>query len=70
MKKENPKAVVLMTAENEWEAKELYALGAHYVILPHFLGGLQIAEAIKHDHGFTHLNELKAHDLALMKGYN
>ena len=68
LKKENPKAVVVMTADNEWEAKELYKLGANYVILPHFIGGLQIAEAIKHDHHFEHLDKLKEHDLALIKG--
>lgn len=68
LKKENPKAVVVVTAENEWEAKELYALGARYVILPHFIGGLQIAEAIKHDQGFEHLDKLREHDLLLMRG--
>lgn len=70
LKKENPKAVAVVTAENEWEARELYKLGANYVILPHFIGGLQIAQALKHDHGFAHLDRLREHDLALIKEYN
>lgn len=70
IKAENPKAIVLLTGENEWEAKDLYALGAHYVILPHFIGGLQIAQAIKRNHGFEHLDKLRAHDLSLIRGYD
>lgn len=67
IKKENPKAIVIVTAENEWEAKELYELGAQYVILPHFIGGLQIAQAIKRDQDFEHLDKLREHDLSLMR---
>ncbi len=68
MKRENPKAIKILTAENEWEAKDLYAAGADYVILPHFIGGLQIAQAIKKDHNFDHIAKLKNHDLALIRG--
>ncbi|MDP1689065.1 MAG: cation:proton antiporter [bacterium] len=67
IKKENPKVIVIVTAENEWEAKELYELGAQYVILPHFIGGLQIAQAIKRDQDFEHLDKLREHDLSLMR---
>lgn len=66
LKKVNPKAITILTAENEWEAKDLYMLGAAYVILPHFIGGLQIAQSIKREDGFDHLDKLKKHDLALM----
>ncbi len=66
IRNENPKAISILTAENEWEAKDLYKMGAHYVILPHFIGGLQIAQSIKKDDGFEHLDKLKKHDLALM----
>ncbi|MBI2035238.1 MAG: cation:proton antiporter [Candidatus Liptonbacteria bacterium] len=68
LKKENPKAAIVVTAENEWEAGVLYELGASYVILPHFIGGLQIAQAIKKDHHFDYLAKLKDHDLSLIRG--
>ena len=67
MKKENPRAVTIVTSENEWEAKELYHVGVDYVILPHFVGGLQIAQAIQHDPNYSQLEALRLHDLAFIK---
>lgn len=62
----NPQAKVILTAESEWAAKEFYRLGADYVILPHFLGGSHLAEAILKDHHFSDLLEMKNHDLSLL----
>lgn len=67
MKKENPRASIIVAAENEWEAREFYKMGVDYVILPHFIGGLQIAQAIQSDPEFNQLEVLRAYDLALMK---
>lgn len=67
LKKENPRAVKIMTSENEWEAKELYKQGVDYVILPHFIGGLQIAQAIQKDPDYKQLESLRMHDMAFMK---
>ena len=66
LKRENPGAIIVLTAETEWEAKRFYEGGADYVILPHFVGGLQIAQAIKSDKGFNQLEALKEHDLGLL----
>lgn len=62
----NPKAKVVLTAESEWTAKEFYRLGADYVILPHFLGGEHLAEAILKDHHFAGLTQMKNRDLSLL----
>jgi FlaA1/EpsC-like NDP-sugar epimerase len=67
LKKENPRAIKIMTSENEWEGRELYRLGVDYVILPHFIGGLQIAQAIQHDPNYSQLEALRTHDLAFIK---
>lgn len=68
IKKENSRAVTIMTSENEWEARELYLKGVDYVILPHFIGGLQIAQAIQKDPEYKQLELLRLHDLAYMRG--
>ncbi|MBR9707165.1 MAG: cation:proton antiporter, partial [Candidatus Diapherotrites archaeon] len=39
VRKSNPKAIVMMTANKISEALLLYKEGADYIILPHFLGG-------------------------------
>lgn len=49
LKKENRRAKVIMMAFDTHDAKELYGLGADYVILPHLAGGRQIAKIILDD---------------------
>jgi len=66
----NAQIKVILTAENEWQAKELYRQGADYVLLPHFLGGRELAEIIGRDSDLSGLAELKKRDLALMGGAN
>lgn len=46
LKKENPSAVVILHSDNPKEAKELYALGATYVMIPHYIGSEQIGSFI------------------------
>ena len=46
---------IIMTAMEEWEARLLYEEGADYVILPHFIGGQQVAQFISEDANFERL---------------
>lgn len=57
---------VMVTANEEWEAKILYEKGADYVILPHFIGAQQIAYMIEEDHDLPRLKEYREKDLAVL----
>jgi len=61
---------VILTAEDEWSARELYKEGADYVLLPHFIGGQELAQIISADHNFESLSGLKERDLKLIRDYN
>ena len=43
----NPKSIVIVHAENVEQATELYALGASYVVMPHYIGNENIGAFIK-----------------------
>lgn len=66
IKSANPKARIIVTAETEDEAVTLYERGADYVLLPHFVGGLQIARLIEEDRSMKSLEKMRDQDLALM----
>lgn len=66
----NGKAKIILTADNEREAYELYNEGADYVILPHFLGGRELVDILNKDHNFVSLKELKERDLGLMNNFS
>ncbi|MBI2506686.1 MAG: cation:proton antiporter [Candidatus Colwellbacteria bacterium] len=66
VRRRKSKAKVILTAEDEWSARELYKKGADYVILPRFLGGQELAQLVSEDHKFTSLKKLKEHDLKLI----
>ncbi len=51
LKEKNNKMIIISVAPNIEEAKELYDLGATYVIVPHLLGG-EHAAALIEKHGF------------------
>lgn len=57
-------AKVILTAESEKDAEELYKEGADYVILPHFLGGKELVDILGKDHTFTSLKKLKERDIS------
>ncbi len=57
------KAKVILTADSEREAEELYKEGADYVILPHFLGGKELVDILSKDHTFSSLKKLKERDI-------
>lgn len=41
-----PKARIIVTAEREAAAQELYRMGADYVLMPHLSGGVELAAAL------------------------
>lgn len=43
----NPDALILAKAEEPHEAQELYDMGATYVMMPHFLGSMEISRRLK-----------------------
>lgn len=67
MKKMNPNGKVIVTAETEWEGGELYRAGADYVLLPHFIGGEQLASLVEKDSTLGMLASLREHDRALLR---
>lgn len=66
VKAKNPKARLIVTAGTEDEAITLYERGADYVLLPHFVGGLQIARLLEEDKALKTLAALRDQDIALM----
>lgn len=60
-----PKIVV--RAEDEENARTLYAAGADYALLPHFTAGQYLGRTIALDPEMTVLERLKEHDLKLMQ---
>ncbi len=68
IKSVNRKAKVIVTASDIEESVRLYSAGADYVILPHFLGGEQVAKLItKVRTGEIKLHEERKHHLLHLK---
>lgn len=63
VKKNNSKTKVIVTADDEWQARTLYKEGANYVIVPNYMGGREIADILKEDENLSSLAILKAKDL-------
>ncbi|MBU6390597.1 hypothetical protein KGQ31_03560, partial [Patescibacteria group bacterium] len=59
-------ARTILTAQNERDARRLYLLGADYVLLPHFVGGDEIAKIIDNDPGLEKLEDKRNHDLSIL----
>jgi Trk K+ transport system NAD-binding subunit len=55
------KAKIVMVAQNNDEAKRLYAGGADYVVLPHLVGGRHIANMLRGDN-IDVIDDFKAKD--------
>jgi Kef-type K+ transport system membrane component KefB/voltage-gated potassium channel Kch len=68
-KMHNKKTKLILTAETDWQAKELYKEGADYVLVPHFIGGRELAELISKDVNLSGLHELKKRDLKTISSY-
>lgn len=66
VKNSNPKAKVILTGETEDDALRLYENGADYVLLPHFIGGLQLAKTIEENGVTQALQKMKHQDLKVI----
>lgn len=62
----NRRAKVIVTAENELDAVTLYEKKADYVLLPHFIGGLQLARILEEDTTLRTLARLREQDLSII----
>ncbi len=60
------KAKVIVTANNNEDAKEFYKKGANYVIMPHFSGGWELSRAISGNKGLSGLVELQERDARVL----
>lgn len=67
VRKTNSKAKIILTAKDENDALKLYKEKANYVILPHFIGGLHIADLIGEDLTLSDLPKLKKEHLRIIK---
>jgi Kef-type K+ transport system membrane component KefB len=63
--KHRPKLIV--TAADETEAVELYAKKADYVLLPHFVGGLHLAQIVELHTNGQHLKKLRERHLKTLQ---
>lgn len=63
IKRNRRKIQIILTAEDEDEAKLLYKEGADYVLLPHFVGGLHLADIIEANHNLSSLAKLRKRHL-------
>lgn len=76
VRKKNPRIILIMHADDPFEAAKLYEAGASYVILPHYIGSEKVSEFIGKS-GFSksafrkqrirHLDYLEKHYGALEK---
>lgn len=53
---------VVLLAQNQEDAKELYEKGADYVIFPHLVGGMHLAKLVK-DENLEKIDQFKERDL-------
>lgn len=60
------RAKVIVTADSEFDALTLYEKKADYVVLPHFVGGLQLARLLEEDTTLKSLQKLRTQDLAII----
>lgn len=57
----------IVAANDETEAEQLYDTGADYVLLPHFIGGLHLADIIRAEHSASDLKKLRQKHLKTLK---
>lgn len=69
LKEVNKKAQIFVTSNKIESALKLYAMGADYVILPHFLGGERVSLLLEETHAdFKKLLEYKLRHIKELKG--
>lgn len=58
---------VIVAASDEQEALELYNMGADYVLLPHFVGGMHLLQVVEHSSDSKSLHKLKERHLKTLQ---
>lgn len=58
---------LIVAASDEQEAVELYAKGADYVLLPHFVGGMHLLQVVEHNSDSSGLRKLKERHLKTLR---
>ncbi|MCL4406367.1 MAG: cation:proton antiporter [Patescibacteria group bacterium] len=66
-RRDNPRTRVILRAESDLDARDLYDLGADYVLLPYFLGGEYLGRMLEDDKSCRRLAAVKKRDLELLK---
>jgi voltage-gated potassium channel Kch len=66
VKEVNDRAKIILTAQTQEEAAELYKKGASYVIVPHFVGGWELAQALGSRKDFSGLLKLQERDARVL----
>ncbi len=59
VKRNRTRIKLILVAEDEEDARTLYAKGADYVLLQHFVGGMHLADLVGQDHTVTSLAKIK-----------
>lgn len=67
VRRSNKKAKIIVTADSEWEGVELYKMGADYVVMPHFIGGEHIGEALMRDDWTKAISGMRKRDIDTLK---
>lgn len=67
VRRSNRKAKIIVTADSEWEGAELYKMGADYVVMPHFIGGEHLSEALKRDDWTRAISAMRTRDINTLK---
>lgn len=69
--KHNRKRIkLILVAEDENDAKQLYNLGADYVLLQHFVGGIHLADIIDSNNSLSSLQKIKKRHLQTLSKLN
>jgi Kef-type K+ transport system membrane component KefB/Trk K+ transport system NAD-binding subunit len=66
LKEGGSKAKVIVTASSEHEGLSLYEEGADYVLLPHFVGGIELVDLFRENSEFKGLTQLRERDLKII----
>ncbi len=63
VKNQHLHAKLIVTAQNEADARALYQYEVDYVLLPHYINGLHLSKILKHPHPHQQLSHLKTQHL-------
>ena len=67
VKRNRKRIKIILVAEDEDDAKELYRLGADYVLLQHFVGGTHLADIIDSNNTLNSLQKIKQKHLKTLE---